>query len=467
MTVPRRTIERAREEADLLALTGLAGRRRTAGTNGGEWKGPCPFCGGSDRFCVWPEHPDGCGRWWCRQCKRSGDAIDFVREKYNLDFDAAIRQLLGGTVPVEDDAPDNARAAQRRTTPATAAGPPPTEWQETVWPLVDRFQEMLWSDAGRGARRWLHERYGLRDDTIRAWRLGYCPRGQKYAGIPGGFVHRGITIPWWCGDDLWAVKVRLPVPDGTRGKYRRIACDDWTGAREALYGVQHWDRSLTDCFTTEGEFDAMHLWQASAGRANVLTAGNDSSTLADRWIPLLLGMERVWIATDADHDRKAARYWFDVVGQRGRRAAPPGGYKDVTDAWRAGEDVQAWVQNLLDRLTVDDVEADEAEGETGIAEPDEFFEAACARLEEIEDRERRHALYDRLEDALLEGDMRELTSIHTEVLTAARCSSTVEFSIGSDANEIFVPDLPDLIDLLARLSSITMVGQRQQWPDSL
>jgi hypothetical protein len=43
---------------------------------GTEWAGPCPSCGGTDRFRVWPGPP---GRFWCRQCTWSGDAITLVR----------------------------------------------------------------------------------------------------------------------------------------------------------------------------------------------------------------------------------------------------------------------------------------------------------------------------------------------------------------------------------------------------
>lgn len=37
---------------------------KVAASNGGEWAGPCPFCGGKDRFRVQPEK----NRWLCRGC---------------------------------------------------------------------------------------------------------------------------------------------------------------------------------------------------------------------------------------------------------------------------------------------------------------------------------------------------------------------------------------------------------------
>ncbi len=37
--------------------------------NGREYHGPCPACGGEDRFVVWPETA------WCRQCHLSWDIV--------------------------------------------------------------------------------------------------------------------------------------------------------------------------------------------------------------------------------------------------------------------------------------------------------------------------------------------------------------------------------------------------------
>ena len=34
-------------------------RRVTIGPQGPEYAGPCPLCGGSDRFHVWPEQETG------------------------------------------------------------------------------------------------------------------------------------------------------------------------------------------------------------------------------------------------------------------------------------------------------------------------------------------------------------------------------------------------------------------------
>lgn len=57
---------------------GVGRLRRVARTNGGEWAGPCPLCGGDDRLRVWPSPKEGSPRAWCRRCDASGDALNWA-----------------------------------------------------------------------------------------------------------------------------------------------------------------------------------------------------------------------------------------------------------------------------------------------------------------------------------------------------------------------------------------------------
>src|SRR5690606_7205059 len=56
------------------------------------YKSPCPFCGGTDRFHIWSNQGNG-GRWWCRQCKQYGDAIDYLQLKHSFTFPEAKQYL--------------------------------------------------------------------------------------------------------------------------------------------------------------------------------------------------------------------------------------------------------------------------------------------------------------------------------------------------------------------------------------
>ena len=48
-------VETIKQNTDLLTLIGCdTALKKVASTKGGEYAGPCPFCGGRDRFRVWP-----------------------------------------------------------------------------------------------------------------------------------------------------------------------------------------------------------------------------------------------------------------------------------------------------------------------------------------------------------------------------------------------------------------------------
>lgn len=67
--------------------------KKVASTHGGEYAGSCPGCGGTDRFRIWPAENDGNGAWWCRQCGKAGDGIQFLRDFCGMSFRQACDEL--------------------------------------------------------------------------------------------------------------------------------------------------------------------------------------------------------------------------------------------------------------------------------------------------------------------------------------------------------------------------------------
>jgi DNA primase len=63
---------------------------------GRELIGPCPACGGTDRFAVNVHNQI----WNCRGCAMGGDVIELVRHLDGCDFVAAVDTLTGGQRPV-------------------------------------------------------------------------------------------------------------------------------------------------------------------------------------------------------------------------------------------------------------------------------------------------------------------------------------------------------------------------------
>lgn len=76
-------------------------------TGTGHYNGPCPWCGGVDRFVVWSESD----RYWCNQCHRKGDAIQFLRDYHGLSFHEAKQRVRGAHAP-QDARPSLDRAVE-------------------------------------------------------------------------------------------------------------------------------------------------------------------------------------------------------------------------------------------------------------------------------------------------------------------------------------------------------------------
>jgi hypothetical protein len=228
-----------KQRTDLTELIGTAHLFKVAGTRGGEYAGPGPFCGGEDRFRLQPAR----GLWWCRQCspdERWQDAIAFVMKRDGVEFRAACERLKTGASLVLSTIADN-------TTPARSAVSVPTaRWQTASAQVVAECEGALWSRSGGHARSYLTGR-GISADTASAWRLGFNRRDRRIAGL---WVPAGIVIPWEHEGGVWQLKVRRRQPiNGDR--YTSAA-----GGRPLIYGA-HTLAGRDVAVLCEGELDAV------------------------------------------------------------------------------------------------------------------------------------------------------------------------------------------------------------------
>jgi DNA primase len=338
------------QSVDLLAAIGAdTALKKAATTNGGEYAGPCPGCGGRDRFRVWPTPHEGKPGYWCRECGKKGDAIQYRVDFHGETFREAVAYYGGGPA-LPGPRPTAAPRPPAQPAPMPDLDAPGPAWQARARAFVAETQAALWSDTGAKALAWLHDARGLTDATIRAAGLGYNGAERYEDRAAWGLLDtgdgkrvwqpRGVVIPCDVGGAIWYIKTRRPVGDP---KYVHIP-----GGRPALYLAE---KSLgkPDVFITEGEFDALLLWQTAWDVADVLTLGSASGRLGGLWPVYLLAARRFHIATDTDDaGDKAAAAWLQLVGAKGQRVALPGGQgKDITDAWKAGQDLRAWAMGQL------------------------------------------------------------------------------------------------------------------------
>ncbi len=312
--------------------------KKVATTGGGEWAGPCPFCGGRDRFRVQPHRVTG-GRWYCRGCgaERWHDAITYVQRRDGCDFRTAVQRLgltFGQPAPRGHRAAAPARQKLRAAGPETTYAPPSAAWQATAGAFATACEAQLWRPAGAAARAYLQRR-GLTERTLRRYHIGFHAAGDAYAA-------RGLTIPHWDHQgQLWGIKIRT---NGVRQpKYRSVK-----GSRTALFGLAQ-TRGHAGLVFCEGEWDVLSLAQelgdlvdcvSLAGAAKQLPLGHPHSAvvLRYRW-------GRVIFDNDAAGQRGAAR----LTGAQARFAVErlPAAYGDVNAALQAGFDLRAWGQSWM------------------------------------------------------------------------------------------------------------------------
>jgi DNA primase len=322
--------------------------RKVANTNNGEFAGPCPFCGGRDRFRVWP-NADRPG-YWCRQCDRKGDTIQYLRDRLGLSFREGCT-LLGQPLP------DTPRRRQTSKPPPLAT-PPSETWQARAQAFVEACERALWSPAGAEVRAYLRGR-GLQDDTLQAAHVGYHAEGRHEARelwgmvpepeLKGVWLPRGLVFPWWSGGALWGVTFRRLALQGTviqdLGKVDGDRHFMVKGSANLLYNIDR-VRPNAPAMLVEAPLDALSIIQ-EAGDLVAAVAASTSWGRLERWIGRLARASVVLLSFDADDaGESAAAWWRKSLGARAKRWRP---YWDDPNAMlKDGADVRTWVREGLD-----------------------------------------------------------------------------------------------------------------------
>jgi DNA primase len=173
--IPDEIIEQVRDAADLV---GIVGEHVELKRTGADYRGPCPFHGGTHRnFAVIPKK----GMFYCFVCHEAGDVFTFFMKKLGMDYPTAVREAarrVGITVPERGTA---------------GVGPDPHEPLFAVVALAaDWFARQLReSPEAEVAREYLLSRQ-LDLEAVLPLGLGYAPRG---AGLFDAMKSLGVRDP--------------------------------------------------------------------------------------------------------------------------------------------------------------------------------------------------------------------------------------------------------------------------------
>ena len=269
--------------------------------HGSYYVGPCPFCGGTDRFNL-KKTQDGY-RWFCRKC---GDgkyhtSLDYIMRRDNIDFKTALLHLGEDHKSVDKPKP------LPKPMPYQFELPDPN-WQLSAWKEVDAASDrlLLNSDAMMG-REYLLRR-GLHRGVWYAWQLGFSHIFDPKAKC----TRPAILLPWFDFDHshyvVTAVKYRFidENPNGLRYLSRR-------GSMPLLFGL--WD-ALPEHHTlliVEGEINALSIWQCIASGVSCVSFGSESGVRTGILKQLTRMYRRAFVWAD---DPKRAGEIRAAIGQQ-------------------------------------------------------------------------------------------------------------------------------------------------------
>ncbi len=327
-------------ENDLLALVEQDGFRtvQKSTSRGGQYNGPCPWCGGTDRFRVQPSYGNY-GFFACNQCKRSGSAVDYLMLMRGLSKWEAL--LTVGWKPSGEE-------SQRFAIPAYAyqARPqwdePPERWQEAAAAFYRACQRVLWSPRGKHALAYLRGR-GLNDATIQKAMLGYHPTEASGLAREWGKLVRlpqGIVIPWFFKGAVWRLTIRDERVAAGAGRYRQI-----TGGSNGLYLADSLTLKRPAAVLVEGEFDALSLVQEYGDLVSVVATGTTQGGHTPHWLSRLSTQPLVLVAFDAEDKGDAAAIWWIERVAQAQRLRPL--WKDANQMLQDGADLRAWIASAL------------------------------------------------------------------------------------------------------------------------
>lgn len=264
-----------------------------------EWAGPCPWCGGRDRFHIWDR-----GNFWCRpaagHCGRSG-WLDELENGTALTKDEVLELRVAALERKQEE-------HERRLTAL-----------EKMHECEDhlRYHENL--NANESAvDYWADE--GMNYHTINDYKLGYCPNCPTAPG------HDSYTIPVITGGKLYNIRHRLVTP-GNKGKYR----PHMAGLPAMLFHYDDIHRmDEPRIIIAEGEKKAIILAQ-EVGLPVVATMGMQSfkPEWAQKFGPQF---HAVYLAYDPDATDRAADV-ARLFGKRGRVVQLPVKADDFFVKW--------------------------------------------------------------------------------------------------------------------------------------
>lgn len=301
-----------------------------------EQAGPCPKCGGHDRFraaAAW---------FFCRQCHpKRGDCFEFIIWLHGCTFKEAAAILTGEAIPqpIAIRRPDAKRSIAREWDAAKAAA------------ALASYQDALWDEANVVAHEYLEQRRGLDPHTWLLYGLGYrhdAPLPNTWDAQTRAYCHPpqpAIAIPWYRKQELVAIRYRFLTAHTYTGigeqeprTEKQTSRGNFTGHIFGGHVIRRYNGQEPPKARTlvivEGEVNAMSIFQIARDTGvDVLSLGSERQQLAPTVIEHAQRYRLVLLW--ADREVIARQLMTTVPGAFAVTSELCGG-KDANDLLRAG-----------------------------------------------------------------------------------------------------------------------------------
>lgn len=280
---------------------------------GNEFAGPCPDCGGEDRFVVWTEKQYPHWRYMCRVCNPDGGWIDQLFPKLQAEYQRMTPQERA------QKAIDQAREQERRL----------QEQIERAQRVLKELQDArVWLQYHEQLTEWARNTWaswGIPEFYQDYWKLGFDPDRVIFTG---GIEHHTptMTIPVFTAE-TWAcvnVRHRLLKPPKPGDKYR----PERSGLPAALYVAEPDNAIAGRTLVVEGEKKAMVSF-VTADDPNLQVIGIPGKNIKADLLTQLDKCDPVYICLDPDAGRESYQFAQMIGAERARLIELPDKIDDL------------------------------------------------------------------------------------------------------------------------------------------
>jgi len=237
------------------------------------------------------------GSYYCFGCGKTGDAISWLQDRYDMTFPEAVEHLGGNGVLLPQTVVADRAQRQRIDTERKQAA---LDVMAAKWSVAHRYHAQMTD------RSYWHGQ-GLTDQSIDRWNLGWTPECPTFRQSPSH------TIPITAGGKLLNIRHRLTQPQSRGDKYR----PQMAGLPALMFGYDLC-KAEPVLMLVEGEVKAMLLTQEGFPAVGIPGA----STFKPHWVSWFADVLEVFVAFDPGAETQAAKV-CEALGNKAKLVTLP------------------------------------------------------------------------------------------------------------------------------------------------